>query len=239
VTAVGDDMQAIYGFRAADPAHILDFPTRYPRATLIKLERNYRSPQPLLDAGNEIASQATRSFPRRLIAEREGEGRPELVFCLDEQRQASEVCERVLTRREEGALLREQAVLMRAGHHSDLLELELSRRKIPFVKYGGVRYLEAAHVKDFLALLRVATNPSDQLAWFRLLQLLEGVGPVLAGVDGTKGGWVAIVLEDGRFVADRLLLPIETDFAELADAETRETNARAQSRLTLGYFLEG
>jgi ATP-dependent DNA helicase UvrD/PcrA len=180
VSAVGDDMQAIYGFRAADPAHILDFPSLYPEATLIKLERNYRSPQPLLDAGNEVASHATRSFPRRLIAERDGKGRPELVFCLDEQRQASEVCERVLARREEGALLREQAVLMRAGHHSDLLELELSRRKIPFVKYGGIRYLEAAHVKDFLALLRVATNPADQLAWFRLFQLLEGVGPVMA-----------------------------------------------------------
>ena len=180
VTVVGDDMQAIYGFRAADPAHILDFPSLYPQATVVKLERNYRSPQPLLDAGNEVAVDATRSFARRLTAEREGAARPELVFCTDEQRQAIEVCERVLARREQGVLLREQAVLMRAGHHSDLLELELSRRKIPFVKYGGIRYMEAAHVKDFLALLRVATNPDDQLSWFRLLQLLDGVGPVIA-----------------------------------------------------------
>jgi DNA helicase-2/ATP-dependent DNA helicase PcrA len=90
------------------------------------------------------------------------------------------VCERVLARREEGARLRDQAVLMRAGHHSDLLELELSRRRIPFVKYGGIRYLEAAHVKDFIALLRVTANPGDRLSWFRLLQLLEGVGPVTA-----------------------------------------------------------
>ncbi len=180
VTVVGDDMQAIYGFRAADPAHILDFPTLYPRATVIKLERNYRSPQPLLDAGNEVAVHATRSFARRLTAERDGQERPQLVFCTDEQRQATEVCERVLARREQGVLLRDQAVLMRAGHHSDLLELELSRRKIPFVKYGGIRYMEAAHVKDFVALLRVATNPDDQLSWFRLLQLLDGVGPVIA-----------------------------------------------------------
>jgi DNA helicase-2/ATP-dependent DNA helicase PcrA len=180
VTAVGDDMQAIYGFRAADPAHILDFPSLYPQATVVKLERNYRSPQPLLDAGNEVAVHATRSFARRLTAERDGEARPELVFCTDEQRQAIEVCERVLARREQGVLLREQAVLMRAGHHSDLLELELSRRKIPIVKYGGIRYMEAAHVKDFLALLRVATNPDDQLSWFRLLQLLDGIGPVIA-----------------------------------------------------------
>ena len=180
VTVVGDDMQAIYGFRAADPAHILDFPSLYPAATVIKLERNYRSPQALLDAGNEVAVHATRSFARRLAAECEGEARPVLIFCLDEQRQAIEVCERVLAYREQGALLRDQAVLMRAGHHSDLLELELSRRRIPFVKYGGIRYLEAAHVKDFVALLRVATNPNDQLSWFRLLQLLDGVGPVMA-----------------------------------------------------------
>jgi DNA helicase-2/ATP-dependent DNA helicase PcrA len=180
VTVVGDDMQAVYGFRAADPAHILDFPSRYPAATLVKLERNYRSPQGLLDAGNEVAAQATRSFARRLTATRDGAGRAELVFCVDEQRQSSEVCERVLERREEGSLLRDQAVLMRAGHHSDALELELSRRKIPFRKYGGIRYLEAAHVKDFVALLRVATNPGDQVSWLRLLQLLEGVGPAIA-----------------------------------------------------------
>ena len=180
VTVVGDDLQAIYGFRAADPAHILGFPTLYPQATVITLEQNYRSPQPLLDAGNEVAACAARSFARRLTTDRGGEQRPALVFVLDEQRQAIELCERVLARREQGVLLREQAVLMRAGHHSDLLELELGRRKIPFVKYGGIRYLEAAHVKDFLALLRVAVNPADQLSWFRLLQLLDGVGPVSA-----------------------------------------------------------
>jgi DNA helicase II / ATP-dependent DNA helicase PcrA len=180
VTVVGDDMQAIYGFRAADPAYILDFPSAFPTATVIKLERNYRSPQPLLDAGNEVAANATRSFARHLSAEHEGDARPELVFCLDEQRQALEVCERVLAQREQGAQLRDQAVLMRAGHHSDLLELELARRKVPFRKYGGIRYLEAAHVKDFVALLRVAVNVQDELSWFRLLQLLDGVGPVHA-----------------------------------------------------------
>jgi DNA helicase-2/ATP-dependent DNA helicase PcrA len=180
VTAVGDDMQAIYGFRAADPAHIFDFESTFAAATVIKLERNYRSPQRLLDVGNEVAAHATRSFGRHLTAERDGDARPELVFCLDEQRQAIEVCDRVLARREQGALLREQAVLMRAGHHSDVLELELARRKIPFRKYGGIRYLEAAHVKDFVALLRIAVNLRDELSWFRVLQLLDGIGPVHA-----------------------------------------------------------
>jgi ATP-dependent DNA helicase UvrD/PcrA len=231
ITVVGDDMQAIYGFRAADPTHILDFPSHYQRATVIKLERNYRSPQPLLDAGNEVAMHAKRSFPRRLIAARQGEERPELVFCLDEQRQAIEVCERVLARREQGALLRDQAVLMRAGHHSALLELELSRREIPFAKYGGIRYLEAAHVKDFVALLRVAANANDQLSWFRLLQLLDGVGPMIArrlcdelladkpSLSDLPGRWrdadvPAATRESGRLLLDSLAALAGTAVAE-------------------------
>src|SRR5262249_4177890 len=144
----------------------------------IKLERNYRAPQPLLDVGNEVAARAERSFGRWLAADRSGGRRPELVFTRDEQSQAEAVCARVLARREEGALLRQQAVLIRAGHLSDLLERELTRRQIPFMKYGGIRYLEAAHVKDFVALLRVAVNPADRLSWFRLFQLLDRVGPV-------------------------------------------------------------
>jgi DNA helicase-2/ATP-dependent DNA helicase PcrA len=221
-TVVGDDMQAIYGFRSADPSHILEFPTLYPRATVIKLERNYRSTQPLLDVGNEVAVEATRSFARRLTAVRDGARRPELVFCRDEQSQAAEVCERVLARREQGIDLREQAILMRAGHHSDLLELELGRRRIPFLKYGGIRYLEAAHVKDLRALFRLATSPHDQLSWFRILQLLEDIGPVTA-----------------RRLCEELLadkpslsaLPARWDAAEVP-AAARENGARLLVALT-------
>jgi DNA helicase-2/ATP-dependent DNA helicase PcrA len=234
VTVVGDDMQAIYGFRAADPAHILDFPSHYSDATVVKLERNYRAPQPLLDAGNEVAREATRSYVRWLSAERDGGGRPELVFCLDEQRQAVEVCERVLARREQGALLREQAVLMRAGRHSDLLELELSRRQIPFVKYGGIRYLEAAHVKDFIALLRVATNPDDRLSWFRLLQLLDGVGPVIAKrlVDELVAGTPPMSALPGRWatadVPTAARAPGQLLFDTLAASAGERTAARTE-----------
>jgi DNA helicase II / ATP-dependent DNA helicase PcrA len=184
VTVVGDDLQAIYGFRAASARHILDFPEHFPGAAVVTLERNYRATQPLLDVANAVADQAERAYPRQLRAERLGPGAagsaPELVFCLDEAAQAGEVCDRVLDARERGAALREQAVLMRASHDSDLLELELARRDIPYVKYGGLRYLEAAHVKDFLALLRLADNPADRLSWFRWLQLLDGVGPAIA-----------------------------------------------------------
>ena len=180
LTVVGDDAQAIYGFRAASAEHILNFGEHFPDATRVTLERNYRSSQPILDLANEISAGAARAYPKRLHADREGGSRPRLVYCRDQAHQAGEVCERVLAAYEEGVALREQAVLMRAGHHSDLLELELGRRKIPFVKFGGIRYLEAAHVKDFVCTLRLADNPSDSLSWFRVIQLPEGIGPVTA-----------------------------------------------------------
>jgi DNA helicase-2/ATP-dependent DNA helicase PcrA len=196
LTAVGDDLQAIYGWRAASVDHILNFALYFPDATVVTLERNYRSTQPTLDAANALAVQAARSFPKRLQAEREGGVAPELVFCRDESAQASEVSDRVLRRREEGMELREQAVLMRTSHDSALLELELARRQIPFVKYGGLRYLEAAHVKDLIALFRLADNPRDELAWFRILQLLEGVGPATA-----RKALDALMAGDGEVLA--------------------------------------
>jgi DNA helicase-2/ATP-dependent DNA helicase PcrA len=253
LTVVGDDMQAIYGFRAASPEHILDFPQRFAGTTIVKLERNYRSPQPLLAAGNEVAAQAERSFRRRLHSDRAGGERPRLVFCVDEQRQAAEVCGRVLDARERGLLLREQAVLMRAGHHSDLLELELARRKIPFVKYGGIRYLEAAHVKDFVALLRVAVNPAEELSWFRLLQLLDGVGPVLAR--RLLGQLLADVTPDPasrlarwhelESVPDGARDPGASLFAALAASEGERAGARAErlrdalAPLVRGRYADG
>jgi DNA helicase II / ATP-dependent DNA helicase PcrA len=180
LTAVGDDMQAIYGWRSASPEHILQFGGHFPEATLVTLERNYRSSQQILDTANAVAGQATRSYRKQLRTEDRDGTRPELIFVRDESAQATEVCERVLRAREQGMDLREQAVLMRTSHDSDLLELELARRQLPFVKYGGLRYLEAAHVKDLIALLRLVDNPGNELSWFRVLQLLEGVGPVTA-----------------------------------------------------------
>jgi DNA helicase-2/ATP-dependent DNA helicase PcrA len=194
ITAVGDDFQAIYGFRSASAGHILAFPEQF-GADTVTLERNYRATQPLLDAANALAAQAQRAFPKQLRADREGGAPPAVVFCRDESAQAAEVCDRVLAARERGMDLRAQAVLMRTSHDSDLLELELARRRIPFVKYGGLRYLEAAHVKDFVALLRLADNGGDELAWFRVLQLVEGVGPVSAkrAIDalGSGSAWPA------------------------------------------------
>jgi DNA helicase-2/ATP-dependent DNA helicase PcrA len=180
VTAVGDDFQAIYAFRSASARHILEFPDRFADATTVTLERNYRATQPLLDVANAVARQDADGFPKTLRAARDGGTRPALVYCRDQSHEAADVCDRVLAAREEGMLLREQAVLARTGHDTDALELELSRRRIPFVKYGGLRYVDAAHVKDFLAVLRLADRSTDEMAWFRVLQLIEGVGPARA-----------------------------------------------------------
>jgi DNA helicase II / ATP-dependent DNA helicase PcrA len=180
LTVVGDDFQAIYGFRSASARHILDFPKRFPDAHASKLERNYRSTMPILAVANAVSAQHRDGFPKELWTDRQGGTRPELTFPRDEREQAVLVCERVMASREEGLELREQAVLFRTNHDSDLLEVELTRRRIPFVKYGGLRYLEAAHVKDFIALLRLTDNAADELSWFRLLQLLDGVGPTRA-----------------------------------------------------------
>jgi DNA helicase-2/ATP-dependent DNA helicase PcrA len=197
VTAVGDDFQAIYGWRAASAEHILRFPEHFADAAVVTLERNYRASQPLLDIANALAAQASRAFRKRLWTEVGDASPPELVYCRDESAQASEVCDRVLDARERGMQLREQSVLSRTSHDTGLLELELTRRGVPFVKYGGLRYLEAAHVKDLIALLRLADSPADEISWFRVLQLLDGVGPATA-----------------RRVLDRLVRATSADWAK-------------------------
>ena len=177
LTAVGDDAQAIYAFRAATVRNMLEFADDFPGSTVIKLERNYRSTQPILDLANFVLSEATEGYDKVLWTETERGGRPTLALCPDEGAQAEAVADVILEHHEAGVSLRHQAVLFRTAHHSDLLEVELRRRGIPYIKYGGLRFLEAAHVRDLLAALRVLDNPRDELAWYRLLQLLEGIGP--------------------------------------------------------------
>jgi DNA helicase-2/ATP-dependent DNA helicase PcrA len=177
---VGDDAQAIYSFRSATARNILDFPALWPKATIVKLEQNYRSTSPVLDASNAVMTAAKTRYTKNLWTERVGGRRPTLTTCFDEIHQCSAVCQLILDHREQGVPLRSQAVLFRAAWHSDLLEIELSRRNIPYVKYGGVKFLEAAHVKDVLSMLRILENPLDEIAWWRVLQLIEGVGPATA-----------------------------------------------------------
>ncbi len=179
--AVGDDAQAIYGFRSATVANMWNFTDRFPGAITITLEQNYRSTMPILRAANAVLRQPiggeTPHFAKELWSSTPLGPMPRLLTCHDETAQSAWVADQILDSRERGIDLREQAVLFRAGHHSNGLELELTRRDIPFVKYGGLKHLEAAHVKDLLALLRILDNPADQLAWHRVLSGLEGVGP--------------------------------------------------------------
>src|SRR4051812_9333566 len=199
ITVVGDDAQAIYAFRGATVRNILDFPGQFdPPATIIKLEQNYRSVQPILDASNAMIAAGGQGFAKTLFSKRTSELKPLLVAAKDEQAQADYIVERVLEQREGGIPLHRQAVLMRTAHHSDLLEIELGKRNIPFVKYGGLKFLEAAHVKDVVCILRWAENPRDDIAGFRVLQLLPGIGPaqarrILGGAGSGKGeGYVAL-----------------------------------------------
>jgi DNA helicase-2/ATP-dependent DNA helicase PcrA len=181
VTVVGDDAQSIYSFRAATVENILGFPSRYtPAARVVTLEQNYRSTQGVLDAANAVIAEGERQYRKTLQATRGRGELPHYVTVADDQAQADYVVARVLEARERGVALKRQAVLFRSSHHSDVLELELVRRNIPYVKYGGLKFLEAGHVKDLLAVLRWADNPKNRISAFRALQLLPGMGPANA-----------------------------------------------------------
>jgi DNA helicase-2/ATP-dependent DNA helicase PcrA len=178
LTVVGDDAQAIYSFRAATVENIREFPLSFdPPARIVTLERNYRSTQPVLDAANTLLAEGGPHYQKTLRSVSGAGPRPAYVVVQDDQAQAGYVIEQVLAARERGVDLRRQAVLFRAADHSDVLEVELMRRNIPFVKYGGLKFLESAHVKDLLAVLRLADNPRNRIAAFRTLQLLPGMGP--------------------------------------------------------------
>ncbi len=177
LTVVGDDAQAIYSFRAASVRNILDFPSHFPGSTTITLEQNYRSSGPILELANAVMAEATEGHRKRLWTDQGGGVRPILATCEDQQCQAEAVCASILEHHESGMALRRQVVLFRTSHHSDLVEIELGRRGVPFVKYGGLRFLEAPHIRDLLSGLRLVENPWDELAWLRMLQLADGVGP--------------------------------------------------------------
>jgi DNA helicase-2/ATP-dependent DNA helicase PcrA len=180
LTVVGDDAQAVYGFRGASGDHLLALHEALPDATVVKLERNFRSRQPLLDLAN-VVRPGEGAHRVSLHADRAGTGRrPRIVRCHDVSEEARVITDTVLAAVDDGTPLRDQAVLMRSAHHSDRLEIELTARRVPFVKYGGLKFLETAHVKDFLACLRVVANPLDEISWFRLLRLHEAIGPARA-----------------------------------------------------------
>lgn len=179
VTAVGDDAQAIYGFRGGTVRNILDFPDRF-GAAAVTLTRNHRSTPQIVDVANRIWAEAVERHDKDLVAVRTAGPEPHLVTARDEHGEARAVVERLLDALDRGIPLTRQAVLFRTAHHSDLLEVELTMRNLPYVKFGGLAFLESAHVKDLLALCRITVNPRDDLAWFRILQRIDGIGPGIA-----------------------------------------------------------
>jgi DNA helicase-2/ATP-dependent DNA helicase PcrA len=244
--AVGDDAQAIFGFRAATVANMWEFADHFPGATTITLEQNYRSTMPILAVANGVLSRSTtgspagsqpsrqrepaqphRHYEKLLWSERTGGPTPKLLTHTDEGDQSRSVALAVLDARERGVDLREQAVLFRAGHHSDGLELELTRRDIPFVKYGGLKYLEAAHVKDLLALLRILDNPADQLAWHRVLATLDGVGPATVRRLSSE-----LALDDRGDLALRRFVDGEGRIPSAADEQASELRSALRDCMT-------
>lgn len=197
ISVVGDDAQSIYSFRGASQRNILDFPRHFAGARLVTLEQNYRSTQPILDVTNTVISRAHERFTKNLWTKRVGGDRPWLVTIRDEHEQTRFVVDRVLELHEEGVPLREMAVLFRAGYMSADLEIELANRNVPFEKWGGLKFLEAAHVKDVVAFLRIIDNPRDEVSWYRVLMLMPGIGDTTArGILATMAdrGWDADAL---------------------------------------------
>ncbi|HEV2309021.1 MAG TPA: ATP-dependent helicase, partial [Acidimicrobiia bacterium] len=243
VMAVGDDAQAIYGFRAATVRNILDFPAVHPGTSIITLEENYRSTPSVLAVANAVIAEARERHDKALWSRRPDARRPRLVHCADEPAQASAVCDAVLAHHDTGIRLQDQAVLFRAAHHSDLLEVELARRNVPFVKFGGLRFLESAHIKDLLALLRILDNVYDELAWFRTLRLADGVGPATArrllGTLGVRPRNHAGATPEERLrpVVSQVPRAARPDLATLADAlEACADEARAEPREQVAHL---
>lgn len=241
VTVVGDDAQAIYGFRGASVRNILDFPTQFdPPARIVTLEQNYRSTQPILAAANGVIGLAAEGYAKELRSDRTSSGRPRLVSVADDAAQAGFIVDSVLARREAGIALRKQAVLFRASQHSARLEIDLVHRNVPFVKFGGLKFLEAAHVKDLLAVLRWIENPRDRVAGFRAVQLLPGIGPKTAAriVDGVAGS------QDVAMAIEAMPVPPAAEgdwqaFAALAVALRRDTPGWPGEIDAVGRWIDG
>ncbi|MEN8256636.1 MAG: ATP-dependent helicase [Thermodesulfobacteriota bacterium] len=180
VMVVGDDAQSIYSFRGADFKNIMEFPDLFPGTKIVRLEENYRSAQPILEATNAIIAQAAEKYAKTLFSNIPGTEKPYLFRARDEQEQARYLVEKIESFQKEGVSLNEMAVLFRSGFHSYKLELELANRQIPFEKRGGMKLTESAHIKDVLAYLRIICNPADHLSWNRILLQIEKVGPKTA-----------------------------------------------------------
>ena len=238
VMAVGDDAQSIYRFRGAEPENIFAFPERFEGAQVLRLEHNYRSTQPILDLANLLITRASRRYDKQLFSDqREGE-KPGLIAAPDDQTECRFVCQMIGMLREEDIPLNRMAVLFRSGFNSYALEIELNRRNIPFVKYGGVKLSEAAHVKDVMAHLKVVENPRDASAWNRILLLLEGIGPKTAQeiIEWAAAGEGDPFVLDDRPFSQRYIDALVTLFGTLRQVRASDLPLQAQVEAILEYY---
>lgn len=223
VTAVGDDAQSIYAFRGASFRNIMDFPKIFPGTQVMKLEENYRSQEPIVTLANHLIAQAREKYDKKLVAVRGTGEAPRMVAVQDQADEAGWVAARIEEFLDEGLELRDMAVLFRASSHSFDLEVELVRRRIPFTKYGGRKFLESAHIKDFLAFLRVAANPADGVSLRRVLTLVEGIGVkgaevIVTWVDGSREQLMDLRSAPVKGKAQKSLEPLADLMALIADS---------------------
>ena len=239
VMVVGDDAQSIYAFRGANFKNIITFPERFPGTRIIKLEENYRSRQPILDLTNAIIEVADEKYAKHLYTRRSGGEKPILVACSSENAQSRYIIEKLLALKGNGIALHDIAVLFRAGFHSFDLELELGRYSVPFVKYGGFKFTESAHIKDLLAHLRILAPLSDRLSWDRVLRLISKVGPksarsIYAGIDRAGLGARGLLEVPSTKSQSAALEPLK----ELIAAVTDEPLGLVQAgELIVRYYL--
>ncbi len=177
VLVVGDDAQSIYGFRGASHKNIMEFPEMFPGTKIVKLEENYRSTQTILDLSNEVLANMAEKFQKDLVSAKGKTGeRPKVLYFGNSEDETEWIAEKVLSLASSGTPLREQAVLFRSTYVSIMLQAELSKMKIPYKVFGGLKFYEMAHVKDFMAYARVIANYRDEISWSRILGMLPGVG---------------------------------------------------------------
>ncbi|MFO8100521.1 MAG: UvrD-helicase domain-containing protein [Salinibacter sp.] len=239
VTVVGDDAQSIYKFRGADFRNIFRFPDAFPNAEVLKLEQNYRSTQPILDLANHVIEQADRSYEKELFTDQDEGDLPALVPAADGEMEARFVAQMVLRLRESGVSLSDLAVLFRSSHNAYDVEVELNRRNIPFVKYGGLKLNEAAHIKDVLAHLKVAENPQDAASWNRILQLIHGIGPKTAQdlIDwATQTADDPFVPADGMPFSSRYVATLKDLLGTLRSIRTPDRPVAEQVETVLDYY---
>lgn len=239
IMVVGDDSQSIYSFRGANFRNIMDFPEVFPNTKIITIEQNYRSTQPILNLTNKIIEYAKEKYSKTLFTRKEGSQKPVFLETQTENYQSKFIVQRVLELREEGIPLDDIVVLFRAGWHSNDLEIELASHNIPFVKYGGFKFIETAHVKDVIAHLRIAFNPLDSVSWHRILLLIEGIGPKTANnitpeiVDNKRR---LRFLKENRFSNKKYHKDLNRLFSTIKKIQSKKIPLAEQIRILLEYY---